>query len=57
MMEYVRVARFKALTIEPLVAYVYAKETEIKNVRIILTGKINQIDPENIKERLRDSYV
>lgn len=57
MMEYVRVAKFKALTIEPLVAYVYAKETEIKNIRIILTGKINQIKPENIKERLRDSYV
>lgn len=57
MMEYVGVAKYKALTIEPLVAYVYAKETEIKNIRIILTGKINQIEPQNIKERLRDSYV
>ena len=57
MMEYVKVAKYKALTIEPLVAYVYAKETEIKNIRIILTGKINQIEPQNIKERLRDSYV
>ena len=56
-MEYVRVAKYKALTIEPLVAYVYAKETEIKNIRIILTGKINQIEPQIIKERLRDSYV
>lgn len=56
-MEYVRIAKYKALTIEPLVAYVYAKETEVKNIRIILTGKINQIEPQNIKERLRDSYV
>lgn len=51
------VAKYKALTIEPLVAYVYAKETEIKNIRMILTGKINQVEPKNIKERLRDSYV
>lgn len=57
MMEYVRIAKYKALTIEPLVAYVYAKETEVKNIRIILTGKINEIEPQNIKERLRDSYV
>jgi len=57
MMEYVQVAKYKALTIEPLVAYVHAKETEIKNIRILLTGKINQIEPQNIKERLRDSYV
>lgn len=56
-MEYMKESKFKALTIEPIVAYIYAKETEIKNVRILLTGKINNINPKIIKERLRNSYV
>ena len=42
---------------EPIVAYIYAKQTEIKNIRIILTGKLNNINSKTIKERLRESYV
>lgn len=57
LMDYVKVAKFEALGVEPLVAYTYAKEIEIKNIRTILTGKINNIDANIIKERLRDSYV
>ena len=34
LMDYVKVAKFEALGVEPLVAYTYAKETEIKNIRI-----------------------
>lgn len=56
-MEYMKGSKFKAITIEPIIAYIYAKETEIKNVRIIFTGKLNNIDPKLIKERLRNSYV
>lgn len=55
--EYVSVAKYEALGVEPLIAYIYAKETEIKNIRIILTGKLNNVDVNVIKERLRDSYV
>lgn len=57
MMESVKSAKFVALTVEPLVAYQYARESEIKTVRIIMTGKLNQIAPDTIKERLRDAYV
>lgn len=42
---------------EPLLAYIYAKETEIKVVRIIMVGKLNNITEEVIRERLRDIYV
>lgn len=42
---------------EPLLSYIYAKETEIKVVRIIMVGKLNNIAGEVIKERLRDIYV
>ncbi|MCI8341978.1 MAG: V-type ATP synthase subunit C [Firmicutes bacterium] len=56
-MAYIREAKYKSLTIEPLVAYIYAVETEVKTVRIILNSKINDIDSEIIKERLRDAYV
>ncbi len=57
MMDFVREAKLVSLTLEPLVAYVYARETEIKAIRIIMTGKLNNIDSETIKERLRDAYV
>jgi len=42
---------------EPMVAYIYARETEVKTVRIIMSGKINGIEADIIKERLRDAYV
>lgn len=56
-MDYVKSAKYQALTLEPLVAYLYAKESEIKTVRIIMTSKINNINAETIKERLREAYV
>lgn len=56
-MKYMKESKLKALTIEPIVSYIYAKETEIKNIRIILTGKLNNINSKIIKERLRESYV
>ncbi len=56
-MSYMKKAKIQALTIEPIVAYMYAKKTEFKNIRIIFTGKLNGISPEKIKERLRESYV
>lgn len=43
--------------VEPLLAYIYAKETEIKIIRIIMVGKLNNISSEVVRERLRDIYV
>jgi len=50
-------AKLSLYGVEPLVAYVLAKETEIKNIRIIMVGKINGIPAEALKERIRMSYV
>ena len=54
---YARKSIYKPLGIEPLVGYVIAKENEIKNIRIIMVGKINNIPNDIIRERLRESYV
>lgn len=56
-MNYMKEAKLNALGLEPIVAFIYAKQTEFKNVRIILTGKLSNISVEKIKERLRESYV
>lgn len=42
---------------EKILSYIYAKETEIKVIRIIMVGKLNNIAAEVIKERLRDIYA
>lgn len=57
LMEYIKEAKYKTLTPEPVVAYILAKETEAKCVRIILTCKLHNIDTEIIKERVREVYV
>ncbi len=44
-------------TISPLAAYILARENEIKTVRIILSGKRNDISDHSIRERLREMYV
>ena len=41
---------------EILYAFLQAKETEIKNIRIVLVSKLNGISSEEIRERLRDIY-
>lgn len=55
--EYIKKGRYIALGLEPLVGYLVAKQTEIKNARIIMVGKINNISGEIIRERLREAYV
>lgn len=54
---YVKKAKYVSLGMEPLVGYLMAKEMEIKNARIVMVGKINNISNEVIKERLREAYV
>ena len=56
-MRFIREAKYRSLTMEPMAAYIYARETEVKTVRIIMSGKLNDIDADIIKERLRDAYV
>ncbi|WP_297811617.1 V-type ATP synthase subunit C [uncultured Finegoldia sp.] len=42
---------------EVLFGYLFAKETEIKNLRIIFVGKINSLKPDYIRSKLRLSYA
>lgn len=44
-------------SVGPLVAYVIARENEIKTVRIILTCKQNGLPEDSIRERVREMYV
>ncbi len=44
-------------TIGPLAAYILARENEIKTVRIILSGKMNALPQESVRERVREMYV
>lgn len=57
LMEFVKKSKFISFGPEPLLAYLIAKETEIKNIRIIMVGKLNKVSPESIRERLRETYV
>ena len=57
LIRYIKKAKYITFGIEPLIAYLIAKENEVKLARIVLTGKKSHLPPEVIKERLRDSYV
>ncbi|HHV56795.1 MAG TPA: V-type ATP synthase subunit C [Firmicutes bacterium] len=57
LLAYVKKSRLIAFGVEPLVAYLMAKENEIKLIRIIMVGKINGLPAAEIRERLRDVYA
>ncbi|MCD8119389.1 MAG: V-type ATPase subunit [Lachnospiraceae bacterium] len=57
MMEKIQREKYHSFTVAPLAAYVLARENEIKSVRIILSGKRNQLPEEVVRERLREMYV
>lgn len=49
-------AKLNAFGPLPLIGFVYAKETEITNLRLALSAKQNNVDPEIVKERMRLDY-
>ncbi|MDY5577857.1 MAG: V-type ATPase subunit [Lachnospiraceae bacterium] len=49
--------KYNSFSVGPLVAYILARENEIKTVRIILSGKQNGFSDESIRERVREMYV
>lgn len=56
-LEYLRKANLIAFGVEPLIAYVQAKENELGMLRTILVGKLNRLEPRLIKERLPHVYL
>ena len=56
-MSIMKEAKIVTKGLEPVLTYMYVKENEIKQIRTIMVGKLNNITKEVIRERLRDGYV
>ncbi|MDR1002484.1 MAG: V-type ATPase subunit [Oscillospiraceae bacterium] len=54
--ELISYAKHKPFSSDPIIAYLTAKETELRSVRIVLSGKRNGVDEERIRQRIRDLY-
>ncbi len=57
MTESMKPQKYETFSVGPLLAYLLARENEIKTVRIILTGKQNSFPDDAIRERVREMYV
>lgn len=53
----IRPQKYNSFTVSPLAAYILARENEIRNVRIILSGKLNGLSDDSIRDRMREMYV
>ncbi|PXW91828.1 V/A-type H+-transporting ATPase subunit C [Streptohalobacillus salinus] len=49
-------AKYQAFGPMPVMAFMFAIEKEVTNIRLILVGKDNQIDEDIIRERMRPIY-
>lgn len=56
-MDLIKGQKSNPFSIGPLFAYIIARKNEISTVRVILSGKLNELDDGMIRERLRDMYV
>ena len=54
---YLKDSKYVVMGVSPVIGYLFFKETEIKNARLIITGVKNKIPRETIKERLRLGYA
>jgi V/A-type H+/Na+-transporting ATPase subunit C len=52
LVSYLNSVAFESIGVEPVVAYLLLKENEIRNLRIILIGKMNGVGEDLIEERL-----
>lgn len=57
LIETMKPQKMEVFSVGPVVAYVIARENEIKTVRIILTCKQNGLPEDSIRERIREMYV
>ncbi len=56
-MEMIRSQKANPFTLAPIFAYVLGKINETKAIRIVLSGKKNDLDMDLIRGRIRDLYV
>lgn len=57
MIRRIKPQQYSPFGLGPLAAYILARENEIKSVRIVLSGKLNHLPEESIRERVREMYV
>jgi len=55
--QFLRHGKFVTFGVEPVIGYLFYKETEIKNARLVVTGVMNGIPRDIIRERLRLGYA
>lgn len=55
-MKRMREARLQAFGPLVVAAFIFAKETEVKNIRLVLSGKENGVSADAIRERMRLNY-
>ena len=56
-MELLKPQRNNYFGIEPLAAFILGRENEIRMVRLIFSAKLNNLNNEALRERLREMYV
>ncbi|MFW6148535.1 MAG: V-type ATPase subunit [Atribacterota bacterium] len=52
-----KIGKYNTFGLESVIAYYYAKENDIKNIRIIINSKRNLLPKEIIRKIIRDTYV
>ncbi len=57
LVDYAKKCKFVMFGIQPIVGFMIAKEMEVKNLRMVITGKHAGVPESTLKERLRDAYV
>ncbi|MDI9493289.1 MAG: V-type ATP synthase subunit C [Bacillota bacterium] len=57
LVEFTRAAKHVTFGVEPLAAYLIAKEAEIRTVRIIMTGLLQNLSREEMAQRVRETYA
>lgn len=55
--EFIKKARYLTFGPEPLIAYFWAKKNNALIIRMIMVGKLSNLDANILRERLRELYV
>ena len=56
LIDFLRQTKLLTFGVEPVVAYLLAKENELKTLRMVFVGKLNKIEPKDMKERLPENF-
>ena len=56
LLSFLRQAKYIIFGLEPVIAYLLAKENEIKMLRMIMVGKLNGLPADLLRSRLRELY-